>query len=44
MPLPFVQLQMWDEDNQPVLPGETGNIVASMPMATSTGSTAPTSW
>jgi acyl-CoA synthetase (AMP-forming)/AMP-acid ligase II len=28
MPLPFAQLQIWDEDNKPVQPGETGEIVA----------------
>jgi len=28
MPLPFAQLQIWDEENRPVPPGETGEIVA----------------
>ncbi len=28
MPLPFAQLQIWDEENQPVPPGEAGEIVA----------------
>ncbi len=28
MPLPFAQLQIWDEDNKPVRPGEIGEIVA----------------
>lgn len=28
MPLPFAQLQIWDEDNNPVPPGEAGEIVA----------------
>lgn len=28
MPLPYAQLQIWDENNQPVPAGETGEIVA----------------
>jgi acyl-CoA synthetase (AMP-forming)/AMP-acid ligase II len=28
MPLPFAELEIWDEDNKPVLPGEPGQIVA----------------
>jgi acyl-CoA synthetase (AMP-forming)/AMP-acid ligase II len=28
MPLPFAQIQIWDEDNKPVPPGESGEIVA----------------
>jgi hypothetical protein len=28
MPLPFAELQIWDDDNQPVAPGEIGAIVA----------------
>jgi acyl-CoA synthetase (AMP-forming)/AMP-acid ligase II len=28
MPLPFAQLQIWDEENRPVKPGELGEIVA----------------
>jgi long-subunit acyl-CoA synthetase (AMP-forming) len=28
MPLPFAQLQIWDEDNNRVPPGEAGEIVA----------------
>lgn len=28
MPLPFAQLQIWDDDNKPVKPGEPGQIVA----------------
>ena len=28
MPLPFAELQTWDEDNKPVRPGEIGEIVA----------------
>ena len=28
MPLPFAQIQIWDEDNKPVPPGATGEIVA----------------
>ena len=29
MPLPFAQLQIWDEGNNPVRPSEVGEIVAS---------------
>ena len=28
MPLPFAELEIWDEDNKPVAPGEPGQIVA----------------
>jgi acyl-CoA synthetase (AMP-forming)/AMP-acid ligase II len=28
MPLPFAELQIWDDSNQPVAPGEIGEIVA----------------
>ncbi len=28
MPLPFARLEIWDENNRPVAPGETGEIVA----------------
>lgn len=28
MPLPFAQIEIWDEDNKPVPPGEVGEIVA----------------
>lgn len=28
MPLPFAELQIWNENNQPVPPGEAGEIVA----------------
>ena len=29
MPLPFAQLQIWDEDNKPMPPGAVGEIVAN---------------
>ena len=28
MPLPFAQIEIWDDDNKPVAPGEAGEIVA----------------